>query len=92
MMEADRDAVREERVTFAQEIAHLKRTTADAGRRLAELERGRRIAQAAEAVRRLKSRGPARLGGATALADSPRSGGFRKTHSSDRRRRRRAPA
>src|SRR5262252_6362277 len=70
MVEADRDAVREARATFAQEIAHLKRTAADAGRRLAELERGRRIAQAAEAVRRLKSRGPARLGGAAALADA----------------------
>jgi phage shock protein A len=70
MMEADRDAVREARATFAREIAHLKRATADAGRRLAELERGRRIAQAAEAVRRLKTRGPARLGGATALADA----------------------
>src|SRR5215470_6567883 len=45
MMEADRDAVREERLTFAREIVHLKRTTADAGRRLAELERGRRLAQ-----------------------------------------------
>lgn len=70
MMEADREAVREERVTLAQEIAHLKRTAADAGRRLAELERGRRIAQAAEAVRRLKTRGPARLGDATALAEA----------------------
>jgi phage shock protein A len=70
MMEADRDGVREARTTFAREIAHLKRMAADAGRRLAELERGRRIAQAAEAVRRLKTRGPARLGGATALADA----------------------
>jgi phage shock protein A len=70
MMEADRDAVREARATFAREIAHLKRTTADAGRRLAELKRGRRIAQAAEAVRRLKTRGPGGLGGATALADA----------------------
>jgi phage shock protein A len=70
MMEADRDAVREARATFAREIAHLKRTTVDAGRRLAELERGRRIAQAADAVRRLKTRGPARLGGAPALADA----------------------
>jgi phage shock protein A len=69
-METDRDAVREERATFAREIAHLNRTTADAGRRLAELERGRRIAQAAEAVRRLKTRRPARGGGATALADA----------------------
>ena|SRR5215831_11797959 len=70
MMEADRDAVSEARATFGREISHLKRASADAGRRLAELERGRRIAQAAEAVRRLKSRGPARLGGATALADA----------------------
>ena len=70
MMEADRDAVREARATFAREIAHLRRRTADAGRRLAELERGRRIAQAAEAVRRLKTRGPSGLGGANALADA----------------------
>lgn len=70
MMEADRDALREERATFAQEIAHLKTAAADAGRRLAELERGRRIAQAAEAVHRLKSRGHARPGGAAALADA----------------------
>ena len=70
VMEADRDAVREARTSFAREIAHLKRTTAEAGRRLAELERGRRIAQAAEAVRRLKTRGPAGLSGAAALADA----------------------
>jgi phage shock protein A len=70
MMEADRDGVREARATFGREIAHLKRMSADAGRRLAELERGRRIAQAAEAVRRLKSHGPGRVGGATALADA----------------------
>jgi phage shock protein A len=70
MMEADRDAVSEARKTFAREIAHLKRATADAGRRLAELERGRRVAQAAEAVRRLKARGPTRAGGAAALSDA----------------------
>jgi phage shock protein A len=70
MMETDRDAVREARATFAREIAHLKRTTVDAGRRLGELERGRRIAQAADAVRRLKTRGPTGAGGATALADA----------------------
>jgi phage shock protein A len=70
MMEDDRNAIREQCATFAREITHLKRTTADAGRRLAELERGRRIAQAAEAVRRLKTRGPTRLGGVTALADA----------------------
>jgi phage shock protein A len=70
MMEADRDAIREQCATFAREIVHQKRTTADAGRRLAELKRGRRITQAAEAVRRLKTRGPAPLGGASALADA----------------------
>jgi phage shock protein A len=70
VMEVDRDAVRDGRAAFAREIAHLKRTTADAGRRLAELERGRRIAHAAEAVRRLKSRGPAQVGGAAALCDA----------------------
>jgi phage shock protein A len=70
MLEADRDAVREARATFAREIAHLKMATADAGHRFAELERGRRIAQAAEAVRRLKARGPTRAGGAAALSDA----------------------
>ena len=71
IMEVDRDAVRDARGTFAREIAHLKRAAADAGRRLAELERGRRIAQAAEAVRRLKTCGPARVGGgAAALSDA----------------------
>jgi phage shock protein A len=70
VIEVDRDAVRDGRAAFAREIAHLKRTTADAGRRLAELERGRRIAQAAEAVRRLKCRGPAQVGGAAALCDA----------------------
>jgi phage shock protein A len=70
VMEVDRDAVRDGRAAFAREIAHLKKTTTDAGRRLADLERGRRIAQAAEAVRRLKSRGPAEVGGAAALSDA----------------------
>jgi phage shock protein A len=69
-MEADRDAFREARATFAREIAHLKRAAADAGRRLNELERGRRIAQAAEAVRRLKVRGTAASSGAQSLADA----------------------
>jgi phage shock protein A len=70
IMEVDRDAVRDARGTFAREIAHLKRAAADAGRRLAELERGRRIAQAAEAVRRLKTCGPTRVGGAAALSEA----------------------
>jgi phage shock protein A len=55
LMEADRDAIRQARATFAVEAAHLKTAVANAAHRLAELERGRRIAQAAEAVRRLKA-------------------------------------
>jgi phage shock protein A len=54
-MEADRDAIRQARATFASEAAQLKTAVANATHRLAELERGRRIAQAAEAVRRLKA-------------------------------------
>jgi len=68
VMEADRDSVREARATFAREIAGLKATVRKSSQRLAELERGRRIAQAAESVRRLKTAGaPA---GNTALADA----------------------
>jgi phage shock protein A len=68
VMEADRDSIREARATFAREIAGLKATVRKSGQRLAELERGRRIAQAAESVRRLKTGGvPA---GHTALTDA----------------------
>src|SRR6188768_1701893 len=68
VMEADRDSIREARATFAREIAGLKATVRKSSQRLAELERGRRIAQAAESVRRLKTAGaPA---GNTALADA----------------------
>jgi len=55
VMEADRDAIRQARAVFAAEAAELKAAVAQAGHRLADLERGRRIAQAAEAVRRLKA-------------------------------------
>jgi phage shock protein A len=71
VMEADRDAIREARATFAREIAQLKGTLRKSTQRFAELERGRRIAHAAESVRRLKAGGG--LGtpsGATALADA----------------------
>jgi phage shock protein A len=54
LMEADRDAIKAARASFAAESAQLKASVAQATRRLRELERGRRIAQAAEAVRRLK--------------------------------------
>jgi phage shock protein A len=55
VMEADREAIREARSSFAREVAGLRTAVRNAGHRLADLERGRRIAQAAEAVRRLKS-------------------------------------
>ena len=71
VMEADRDAIREARATFALEIAGLRRSVTNATRRLAELERGRRIAQAAEAVRRLKTgSAPAGVPGGVALAEA----------------------
>ncbi len=72
VMEADRDAVRQARETFAAEVAHLRNSVTTAGHRLAELERGRRIAQAAEAVRRLKTGAPG-VSGTAALADAERT-------------------
>jgi phage shock protein A len=69
VLEADRDAIREARATFAGEIGRLRSSVAHAGRRLSELERGRRIAQAAEAVRRLKT-GVSGVAGDAALADA----------------------
>jgi phage shock protein A len=70
LMEADRDAIRQARATFAAEAAQLKTAVANAGHRLAELERGRRIAQAAEAVRRLKAGCGAPGAANAALADA----------------------
>ena len=71
VMEADRDSIREARATFAREIGSLKATVRKSAARLAELERGRRIASAAESVRRLKAgSGLIALGGANALADA----------------------
>ena len=55
LMEVDRDAIRQARATFAAEAAQLKTAVANATHRLGDLVRGRRIAQAAEAVRRLKA-------------------------------------
>lgn len=54
-LETDRNAIAESRATFAREIAGLRRAVDQAGRRLAELERGRRVANAAESVRRLRA-------------------------------------
>src|SRR5882757_6277995 len=71
VMEADRDSIREARATFAHEIGNLKATVRKSSQRLAELERGRRIAAAAESVRRLKAgHGLGTPSGATALADA----------------------
>ena len=71
MMEADRDAMREARAVFAKEIGRLRHDVTGATHRLRELERGRRIATAAESVRRLRHGGiqPADHG-ATGLAEA----------------------
>ena len=64
-MEDDRDAITEARAGFAREAAHLRTAVGNASRRLADLERGRRIAKAADAVRRLKEAPSAAMGQAT---------------------------
>lgn len=69
VLEADRDAIREARAAYGGEIARLRNGVTGAARRLTELERGRRIAQAAEAVRRLRT-GPADMAGAATLAEA----------------------
>ena len=56
-LEADRDAAMTARTLFAQEISRLKRHVANAEARLTELDRGRRIARASEAVRNLRRGG-----------------------------------
>src|SRR5215475_559751 len=68
-LEADRDAIREARATFGVDISRLRASVANATRRLTDLERGRRIAQAAEAVRRLRV-GPTGHAGSADLADA----------------------
>ena len=74
LMESDRDAIEQSRRSFATEVAQLKTAVANAGHRLAELERGRRIALATESVRRLKTRtGVGGNGGSAALAEAERT-------------------
>jgi len=58
------------RENFARETDKMRRMTGDAERRLQELERGRKAARAAEAVRRLRTRGGETLGGASALHEA----------------------
>ncbi len=50
-LEAEQAAGRQARALFAAEIARLRRHVAESERRLAELNRGRRVARVAEAVR-----------------------------------------
>jgi phage shock protein A len=56
-LEADRDAAMTARTLFASEIARLKRHVSNAEARITELDRGRRIARASEAVRALRRGG-----------------------------------
>jgi phage shock protein A len=56
-LEAERDAAKTARALFATEIARLKRHVANAEARIGELDRGRRIARASEAVRTLRRGG-----------------------------------
>src|SRR5919205_46508 len=56
-LEADRDAAMTARTLFATEIARMKRQVANAEARITELDRGRRIARASEAVRALRRGG-----------------------------------
>jgi len=56
-LEADRDAAQTARALFAAEITRLKRHVANAEARIAELDRGRRVARAADAVRHLRRSG-----------------------------------
>ncbi len=53
-MENDRDVAVEARAGFAEEVARLRARLLDCTRRLADLDRGRHIARAAEAARRLE--------------------------------------
>jgi phage shock protein A len=56
-LEADRDAAMTARTLFAAEITRLKRHVANAEARITELDRGRRLARASEAVRSLRRSG-----------------------------------
>lgn len=53
-LEADRDAAASAQALFATEILRLRRHVAQAQARIAELDRGRRVARASEAVRQMR--------------------------------------
>ncbi|MEH3144728.1 MAG: PspA/IM30 family protein [Methylobacterium frigidaeris] len=70
-LEAEIRELEEARTAFSREVAALRRTVRESGRQIAELERGRRIALAAEAARRLRDRRGAALPGTeAALAEA----------------------
>src|SRR4029079_13818408 len=74
LMEADRDAIKQARAAFAADASQLRSAVTNAGHRLAELERGRRIALGAESVRRLKAgSGTSSGAGMAALAEAERT-------------------
>jgi phage shock protein A len=56
-LEADRDAAMTARTLFGSEITRLKRHVGNAEARITELDRGRRLARASEAVRSLRRSG-----------------------------------
>ncbi|MGY2048186.1 PspA/IM30 family protein [Methylobacterium sp. JK268] len=70
-LEADIAGLTEARAAFGKEIDVLRRAVQEGARQLAELERGRRLAEAGEAVRRLRGRrGEGAPGTAAALAEA----------------------
>jgi phage shock protein A len=70
-LEADKASAEAAHTSFERESRKLRNLVSDAERRLAELERGRRAARAAEALRRLRSTGADNVGGdASALRDA----------------------
>jgi phage shock protein A len=70
-LEADRSSAEAAHASFVREGHKLRAMVANAERRLAELERGRRAARASEAVRRLRASGTSSVGGdAGALRDA----------------------
>ena len=70
-LEIDLAAAQASHANFARESARLRQLVRNGERRLADLERGRRTAQAADAVRRLRTKGLWTVGqNASALRDA----------------------
>lgn len=69
-MEAEAQSLETTRAAYAAEVAALRRAVRQGTRQLAELERGQRIARAAEAVRRLRARRGVGTGSPAALAEA----------------------